>query len=150
MGNLKMLATAYVFALVFSAIPALAHAQTYESTAKVTNIQVFGPNAAVGNLTNPSTAGNALFIMFDADVGACPGSGCCLANTNQILYSPMQYGNNDPSTDVINATRQLAQTKAVLSSLQLSLALGTRVKVAVYAKSPSGYCQLSQLQSLNN
>lgn len=104
------------------------------------HVTVIQPSS-VGALSSSSTAAAAVYLMIDASVGNCT------ANSNWLYWARRYFG-VDPTTSQIEVERQLANTRAILSTLQLAMTLGYKVRLHGFNAS-SGYCQLEFVTALN-
>ncbi|SRR6266511_1452751 len=124
----------------------VAIASDWTIDAKVIRIQPCCLYVAVGYETSQVAATNAVQFWVDQDVGGC------VSNVNQVFFSPVWMGGN-PGTDTNESVRQQSNTQAVLSTLQLSLVTGMKVRISGLNKFTSGafqnMCQLLDIQSLN-
>ena len=122
------------------------------------NVTIIEPSN-VGTISTASpttTAFAAVFFSVDQNVGTiCSGSGTIQCPIGYWLYwAPRYFGGNAASTDASSPSsnediRQMANTKAILSTVQLALALGTKVRLYGFNKDTGGYCQLSNIHALN-
>jgi hypothetical protein len=103
-------------------------------------------------LTSTATAGfTAVFIVVDGPVGqVCQNISLptqC-ATGDFLYYSPIFFGDSNSTNETI---RQMANTRSMLSTVQLAMALGTKVRLFGNNKaSGSSYCQITNVNSLPN
>jgi hypothetical protein len=125
-------------ALAFAAVvSASAEAYTWGPIdAKVTLIE---PSYA-GTMSTSSVAYVAISFQVDQSVG---GGGCPAGNW--LVWSPIFFSDANSTNETI---RQQTNVKAILATLQLSIATGTKVRL--YGNNAvSGVCQITNVQSLN-
>lgn len=104
--------------------------------AKVTLIEP----SMVGTMSTASIAYVAVSFQVDQSVG---GGGCPAGNW--LVWSPIYFGEGTWTNEVL---RQQANVKAILATLQLSLATGTKVRL--YGNNAvNGVCQITNVFSLN-
>jgi len=114
-----------------------------------THVTVIDPGN-VGILSSSTQVYGAFYVQIDQNVGqSCTTpinySTCCVAGA-WLFWSPPFYGESLHADEI---SRQMANAKAILSTTQLALALGTKVRITVYDKRSDGYCQISHINSLN-
>ena len=133
--------------MTFVALVALtsfqANAQWGPVTARVTLIDAGGMGARSGDSIVP--------VVFNIDQ-AISGNPCGTTGSSPatLLYVPYAFANGTGDTaQPTGNDRQLANSKAALSSLQLALATGFNVKIWGYSGG-SGFCQVYAIQLLNN
>jgi hypothetical protein len=104
--------------------------------AKVTLIEP----SIVGTMSTGSIAYAAISFQVDQSVG---GGGCPAGNW--LVWSPLYFGEPTWTNEVL---RQQANVRAILATLQLSIATGTKVRL--YGNNAvSGVCQITNMFSLN-
>ena len=104
--------------------------------AKVTLIEP----SIVGTMSTASIAYPAISFQVDQTVG---GGGCPAGNW--LVWSPLYFGEGNWTNEVL---RQQANVKAILATLQLSIATGTKVRL--YGNNAvSGVCQITNIFTLN-
>lgn len=104
--------------------------------------------ANVGSISTVSTGAAAIYFMVDANVGTiCSGSGTtqCAAGAAFLFWAPLYFGDASQANEDL---RQMANTKAVLSTLQMGVATGLKVRLYGF-NAASGMCQVSNVNSLN-
>lgn len=87
------------------------------------------------------TGSAAIAFKVDAAVGG--GSGC--ATYEWLYFSPVAWAGSPP----VDNDRQMVNSKAVLSSLQLALVTGTQVVLYGFNKA-SGVCHIERIINLNS
>lgn len=142
---------AKLFAAIFGV---LAVAVTFSPSAAAYNwgpcdvhVTLIEPSG-VGAISTSGTGAAAIYFMVDANVGAtCAGSGSTQCSAGTFLYyAPVYFGDSSQANEDL---RQLTHTKAILSTLQLAVATG--LKVRLYGNNiASGMCQVTNVNSLNN
>jgi hypothetical protein len=118
-------------------VAAQAHAYQWGPVdAKVTMIDP----TYVGTMSTAGTAYGAIYFMVDQSVGG----GTCPAGA-YLVWAPLYFSDANPTSE---AVRQQANVKAVLATLQLALATGTKVRL--YGNNAvGGVCQITNYNSLN-
>lgn len=92
-------------------------------------------------LIEPSNVGTisgaAVYFMIDVNAPTCPAG-------SWLFWAPRTFGGS--TSDPNEVQKQLANTRAALSTLQLALATGTKVTLSGY-NAVSGYCQIASIWS---
>jgi len=128
---------------ILALLSPLASAQTWGPvTAHVTMIDASNMGSRSGDPTVP--------VIFNIDQ-AISGNPCGTvgAATATLVYSPVAFA--DGSGDATHPTgndRQLANSRAILATLQLAIATGYNVKLLGF-NGGSGICQVYNVQILN-
>jgi hypothetical protein len=118
--------------------------------------QTWGPVTAHVSLIDPSGMGSRNGdstppILFNID-HAITGNPCATTGTAtaNLLYLPMNFVNGTGDTaQPTGNDRQMVNSRAILTTLQLAIATGFNVKVWGF-NDTSGYCQVYEVQLLSN
>lgn len=93
----------------------------------------------VGTQSTSTVPGVAIWFQVDQQVGNCPAG-------TWLSFAPYWFG-GDPTT-APESIRQQSNTKAILSTLQMSITLGTKVRLYGF-NMVNSTCQISNAYSLN-
>ena len=101
-----------------------------------------------GGTTTASDGSWAIYFQMDVAAGNVSG---CVAPTDYFIYSPPLFvlGNLQQVPEPQQTMQQLANQRAVLSTLQTAISLGTKIELFGITKS-GVYCQVNAVRLLNN